>query len=96
MLQTKQYRSCEDRPIYHRWLFLFQKKLLGSLIQRGLRAKAYKRLQVSLELLKRRQGVAPSIILLAAFLRISPEVQLKGQLYVAPASESQRISLAVR
>ena len=84
MLQTKQYRSCEDRPIYHRWLFLFQKKLLGSLIQRGLRAKAYKRLQVSLELLKRRQGVAPSIILLAAFLRISPRSSVEGPTLCGP------------
>lgn len=68
-------------------------------MQRGLRAKAYGRFQQSLRLLKLRQGVAPSTILLAAFLRISPEVQLKGsgqRTYVAPVSDSRRVSLAVR
>ena len=98
-IKSKNYGSWEDRPLYHRWLFLFQRKLLGALMQRGLRAKNHCRLQASLQLLKRRQGVAPSTILLAAFLRISPEVQLKGsgsRLYVSPVSEHQRISLAVR
>lgn len=68
-------------------------------MKRGLRAKAYGRFQQSLRLLKTRQGVDPSTILLAAFLRISPEVQLKGsdqRSYVAPVSDSQRVSLAVR
>lgn len=68
-------------------------------MQRGLRAKAHSRLLNVLDLLKKRQGVAPSTILLAAFLRLSPEVHLKGgsrRPYVAPVTEHQRVSLAVR
>jgi ribosomal protein S7 len=68
-------------------------------MQRGLRCQAQKRFQASLNLLKRRQGVAPTTMVLAAFLRLSPEVQMKGgtkRPYVAPVSEAQRVSLAVR
>lgn len=50
-------------------------------------------------LLKKRQGLSPTTVLLAAFLRLSPEVQLKGgsrRPYVAPVTENQRVSFAVR
>lgn len=68
-------------------------------MQRGLRCQAQKRLQITINLLKRRQGVSPTTMLLAAFLRLSPEVQMKGgtrRPYAAPVSEAQRVSLAVR
>lgn len=68
-------------------------------MQRGLRINAQKRLLTVLDLLKKRQGVAPTTILLTVFLRLSPEVHLKGgsrRPYAAPVTERQRISLAVR
>lgn len=52
-----------------------------------------------MQLLKRRQGVAPSTILLGTFLRLAPEVQLKGgskRPYVAPVPEAKKLTLAVR
>jgi ribosomal protein S7 len=68
-------------------------------MQRGLRINAQKRFLRVLDLLKKRQGVAPTTILLTVFLRLSPEVHLKGgkrRPYAAPVTERQRISLAVR
>lgn len=78
---------------------MFQQKIIGSLTQRGLRAKAVRRFETALDLLKKRQRLPPSTILLGAFLRLSPEVQMKGgsrRPYAAPVSEHQRVSLAVR
>jgi ribosomal protein S7 len=91
--------SWEDGAVYSRWLHLFQQKIIGALTQRGLRAKAVRRFETALDLLKKRQRLSPSTILLSAFLRLSPEVQMKGgsrRPYVAPVSEHQRVSLAVR
>lgn len=95
----KSYRSWEDHALFQRFLFLFQKKLLGALMQRGLRQKASARLQSCFLLLKRRLAVSPLLLLLVAFLRIAPEVHLKGSAQrpsVAPVSERQKITLAAR
>lgn len=89
----------ENDEVYHRWLHLFQQKLLGSLLERGLKAQAVRRFETALALLKRRLKAPPSTLLLLAFFRLSPEVQIKGgtrRSYAAPVTESQRVSLAVR
>ena len=51
-----------------------------------------------LDLLKRRQGVSPSTVLLITFLRLAPEIHLKGgqrRPYAAPVTDHQKVSLAV-
>lgn len=68
-------------------------------MKRGLRFSAARRLHSVFLLLKRRLSVSPVLVLLVAFLRIAPEVQIKGSSkkpYVAPLRESQKITLAVR
>lgn len=68
-------------------------------MKRGLRFSASRRLHSVFLLLKRRLAVSPLLVLLVAFLRMAPEVQLKGpsqKPYVAPLRESQKITLAVR
>lgn len=68
-------------------------------MRRGLRPKAFRLLMTALDQLKSRQKVTPSTLLLAVFLRLSPEVQIKGvtrRAYVAPVTANQRVSFAVR
>lgn len=68
-------------------------------MQRGLRHKAILRFNAAMVLLKSRHRLFSSTALLATFLRISPELHLKGgsrRPYAAPVTEHQRVSLAVR